>query len=200
MLAAGVTLAALVAGAFPQSLELTRDALTGGQAWRLWSYTLVHSEPAHAWFDIGALATLLIGFPTSRRAFRLAICATPVIGVGTLVMHPELDSLCGLSGLLHGLCVLTAVEHVRATTGLRRAMFFGFALAVSAKAIVEAFTGTAWLTGTTTFEAPIAFAAHGIGSLTGWIAGAIPSRKVMRARTSDVPSSVPEIRERVGTT
>lgn len=176
LLAAGVALAALLASRSPELFELGRGALAGGEWWRLATYALVHANAAHAWLDVGALAVLLLGFGLSRRAAWLAIIGTPLIGVGTLLAHPEFTSTCGLSGLLHGLFVLTALEQGARTSGTRRIAFVTAALAVTFKAGFEMLSGTPVFTDSNDFGAPIAFAAHGIGALLGWVFALTASR------------------------
>jgi rhomboid family GlyGly-CTERM serine protease len=174
LLAAGIALAALIAGRFPDSLELVREAPAAGEWWRLWTYALVHANAQHAWFDVGALGGLLLAFGAPRRAAWFALIATPLIGVGTLLAHPEFAATCGLSGVLHGLFVMTALEQRSNLRGWHRALFAGAALAVTAKACCEVYTGVPLFTSGVEFGAPIAFAAHGIGAALGWCFASAP--------------------------
>ncbi|MCA8979655.1 MAG: rhombosortase [Planctomycetes bacterium] len=181
-LAAGVALAALLASRAPESFELGRAALANGEWWRLWTHALVHASAAHACFDVGAFVVLLLGFGLSRRAAWAAVVGTPLIGLGTLASHPEFASTCGLSGLLHGLFVLTALEQSAKASGWRRALFVGSALAVTGKAAWEFASGTPLLTGGTDLGAPIAFAAHSVGAALGWALGLSVVRDGVRRR------------------
>ena len=193
LLAAGFALAAVFATRSPESFELSRVALAAGEWWRLATYALVHASAAHAWLDIGALVALVLGFGLSRRAAWFAIVGTPLIGIGTLVAHPEFASTCGLSGLLHGLFVLTAIEQFARTNGVRRSAFLGAAVAVTLKAWYEVSSGTPIFTDANELGAPIAFAAHGIGALLGWSFAltarrAAPDRAHRRAPATGPPA------------
>jgi rhomboid family GlyGly-CTERM serine protease len=101
-LAAGLFLAA---GPAPDLWVYARQGLAEGQLWRLLSGHLVHSDPAHLGWDLGAL--LLLGWafePLLRERF------WPLLGVAALVIDaglwfglPGLARYCGLSGLLNAL-------------------------------------------------------------------------------------------------
>ena len=101
-LAAGFFLAA---GPAPDLWVYARQGLVEGQLWRLLSGHLVHSDPAHLGWDLGAL--LLLGWafePLLRDRF------WPLLGVAALVIDlglwfglPGLAQYCGLSGLLNAL-------------------------------------------------------------------------------------------------
>ena len=101
-LAAGFYLAA---GPAPEFWVYARQGLADGQLWRMLSGHLVHSDPAHLGWDLGAL--LLLGWafePLLRQRF------WPLLGVAALAIDaglwfglPGLAGYCGLSGLLNAL-------------------------------------------------------------------------------------------------
>jgi len=170
-LAVALVLAAIVASAFPASLTLDRGGLVAGEWWRIYTAPFVHADLAHGLLDVGALVILILAFGVPRRAWLLAFVGPVVIGLGTLLAYPQFSSTCGLSGLLHGLFVLTALERAQAEFGWRRAVFALAVLAVFAKATIETATGTPLLTGNAPLGAPIAFGAHLIGASVGLACG-----------------------------
>jgi rhomboid family GlyGly-CTERM serine protease len=101
-LAAGFYLAA---GPAPEFWVYARQGLAEGQLWRLLSGHLVHSDPAHLGWDLGALVLLGWAFePLLRERFwSLLGVAALVIDAGLWFGLPGLARYCGLSGLLNAL-------------------------------------------------------------------------------------------------
>lgn len=96
-------------------LRYDRDAIIGGQLWRLFSGHLVHLSWTHLALNIAGLLLLVIGFGHGMggackwELVRMALLMLAV-SLGLLVFNPELEWYVGLSGILHGLGVLIAVD------------------------------------------------------------------------------------------
>ena len=87
------------------ALVLDRDAVFGGQLWRLWSGHWVHLDLRHAAINLIALALLAL-IAMRMRQLRPLLAASlwmmPLSAAGLLLAAPDLQWYAGLSGLLHG--------------------------------------------------------------------------------------------------
>lgn len=87
------------------ALVLDRDAVLGGQLWRLWSGHWVHLDLRHAAINLCALALLAL-IAVRLRQLRPLLTASlwmmPLSAVLLLLAVPDLQWYAGLSGLLHG--------------------------------------------------------------------------------------------------
>jgi rhomboid family GlyGly-CTERM serine protease len=99
---------ALAAAAFPGSLELlelNREAVAGGQVWRLLTGHLVHGSGYHlsldlaAWVVTGFLFEPVLG----RKVWPVLIVSALLVDAGFLFLQTDLAAYCGLSGILNGL-------------------------------------------------------------------------------------------------
>lgn len=110
-----------------------------GEWWRALTFPLVHVSWYHLLMDAGAFLFLYHGLQTASLWKRLAYvggCA-----VGSLVVSLSAESLCGLSGIAHGLMIVTGLEMMnRPDSGSRTAGAICFVL-VLLKSIYEALTG-----------------------------------------------------------
>jgi rhomboid family GlyGly-CTERM serine protease len=95
----------LAAGPAPEFWVYARQGLAEGQLWRLLSGHLVHSDPAHLGWDLGALVLLGWAFePLLRERFWYLLgVAALVIDAGLWFGLSGLARYCGLSGLLNAL-------------------------------------------------------------------------------------------------
>jgi rhomboid family GlyGly-CTERM serine protease len=103
--AAGLALACLLLACLPESvatqLSWQRDAILGGQWWRLWTGHLAHFGMQHAVFDAIVLfagASLLERELGTRRLLRQLLLVGPLIALG-LFGASGLDEYRGASGL-----------------------------------------------------------------------------------------------------
>lgn len=104
-LAALFLLLALVPGA-DDLLCYRRDAIAGGEWWRVFSGHFVHLNLSHALINSsGALlmAVVLRQEATPRDWWRITLVAPFVISLGLWFKQPGLVSYVGFSGVLHGL-------------------------------------------------------------------------------------------------
>ena len=87
------------------ALVLDRDAVLGGQLWRLWSGHWVHLDARHAAINLAALVVMAL-LAARMRLLRPLLVASllmmPLIAALLLLTAPDLQWYAGLSGLLHG--------------------------------------------------------------------------------------------------
>lgn len=173
----GLVLAAAAASLLPEPFVLERGALAHGEVWRLWTGHLVHFTSAHFLLDVGAGALLLCVL-RSRVA---ALLLPPVVGLGVLALRPDLTSYAGLSGVLHGLTVLLAIDLARTTRGLERLAATGLLVGVLSKALFEAVTTTSVFTSTVAMGGETVYVAHLVGVLGGLVLAALGGTWNVRA-------------------
>ena len=174
LLVAAAIVAYLVLGAAPGDWVFDRVAIARGEWWRLISGHWVHSDPAHAVWDISALLLLGALFET-RLKWRLPmVLLLTSLGVDAWLWwgEPALGYYCGLSGILNGLLVVGLLQLWRDT---RHPVVLLTALAAILKIYVEINTGQSLVTQTAWPSVPVA---HAAGYLSGlvlaaatWISG-----------------------------
>lgn len=112
-----------------ESLRYDRQAVSGGEVWRLLTGNLVHLGWSHLWLNAAGLVLiyLLFGPLLSTRLWILhGILISLGVGLGLLWLNPELRWYVGLSGSLHGLFavgVLTEGQRDRRFASLVFAIF-----------------------------------------------------------------------------
>ncbi len=88
-------------------------ALLGAAPWRLWTGPLRHADLGHLARDLAGLlglAVLLRGRMTRRETALLIGLGLPLPVLGALAGDPTLGGYLGLSGLVHGLCVVALLD------------------------------------------------------------------------------------------
>jgi len=176
---AAVTTAALAAQLVGQSaaewLRYDREAILHGQLWRLLTGHLVHLGWAHLILNVGGLLLLRVGFggvgKSLLRELLCLVCLALGVSLGLLLGNPDLLWYVGLSGVLHGLAVLIAVQMWRRSERAGLVLLLGLVVKVGWE---QAFGGAS-LTGVDIGGAVI-FDAHlygvisaGIILLTGYV-------------------------------
>ena len=135
-------LAYLVPGAAPEALVFDRVAIAQGEWWRLLTGHWVHSDPAHAGWDITALLLLGALFEP-RLQWRLPLALLiGTVGVNAWLwwMEPALRYYCGLSGILNSLLIVGLLQLWR---DCRDPLVLLTGVAAAAKILLDA-----WLVGT----------------------------------------------------
>jgi len=186
-----VAAVALALAAIPGTsglLLLERGRVFAGEAWRLATGHLIHLSAYHLTWDVAALVVLGLLFERElgRRWWGLLATSALVVSGGVLLLAPGLEIYSGLSGVLNGLWVGSALylARVEARRGERplQALYLACVIAAVAKIAVEAvggvslFTHPAELGG---FPVPLA---HALGAL----AGALWSFQIDDARISNI--------------
>lgn len=152
-------------------LRYDRDALAGGQAWRLLTAPLIHLGWAHLGLNAVGLALVSWIFASAWPPWRwlLALGIAGLIStLGVHVANPEVYWLVGLSGALHGLFAFGAVGWVFAGDRMGWVLLAGLGAKLAAEA---------WLGGMPVSEAivggAVITAAHLWGAVGGLIAAAL---------------------------
>lgn len=118
--------------------------VAAGEWWRVLTGPLVHVSAYHLLLDAGAFLMLYRGLREPSRTKRLVLVAAPAAG-SLLISLPSLlaggGSLCGLSGVAHGLLAVSALElmDTRDRTTVRIGAVGLFI--VAGKSVIEALTG-----------------------------------------------------------
>lgn len=90
-----------------------RAAILQGELWRLVSGHLVHAGPAHWLMNMAALGLMCLLFPTvvcGRWAVLLLFSLCLMTSLGLILFYPQLGWFVGLSGVLHGLFAVGALQ------------------------------------------------------------------------------------------
>jgi rhomboid family GlyGly-CTERM serine protease len=171
-----LALLCLVPTLFPtvvqSALEYRREAILGGEIWRLWSGHFVHFSALHALRD-GLAATLLalalerIGSGKNLLP-RLALTA-PAISLALLLLVPDLSVYRGASGIDMALAGMLS----RALANLRPSWWpahFGIALILLGKIWADAL-GLGVSLSSLPPGVHVVWQAHAAGLVLGWLAG-----------------------------
>jgi rhomboid family GlyGly-CTERM serine protease len=138
LLAATVPFLALLATTWQDPLSADREAIQGGEFWRLWTGNLVHADLEHLGVAAAAAAVLLAaGRPRPLRLLLLA----PLVTAGVLLWRRDLGTFRGLSGVLYGVLAWTALDLARGRPGLARVLSFGLLAVVAGLAAAEVVLG-----------------------------------------------------------
>jgi rhomboid family GlyGly-CTERM serine protease len=99
-----------------RSLWYQREAIAGGEYWRLLSGNLVHLGWRHLALNVGALLLGIWVFYPARSPVGWIIAqivCSVVSSLGLYVFSPEVNWCVGMSGALHGLLIIGAVDWIR---------------------------------------------------------------------------------------
>src|SRR5690606_31078891 len=99
-----------------RSLWYERPAVAAGEYWRLFTGNLVHLGWSHLWLNVGALLVGIWIFYPARTpvawTVALAVCAVGT-NLGLFWFSPDVGWCIGLSGALHGLLIIGAIDWIR---------------------------------------------------------------------------------------
>jgi rhomboid family GlyGly-CTERM serine protease len=169
LLCAFAAAAFLALGPAPDAWVYNRATIVQGEWWRLLTGHWVHSDTAHAGWNIAALAISGMVFEQGLR-WRMPLAlvlATAGVSAWLWWGEPALQRYCGLSGILNGLIVAGLVQLWR---DVRHPAVIITACGVAAKIIVETALGQAVITQTAWPSVP---ATHAAGFLSGLICAGI---------------------------
>jgi rhomboid family GlyGly-CTERM serine protease len=159
-----------------------RDAIEGGEYWRLISGHLVHLGFGHLWPNLAALVVigaLFEGIFRNGDWWRASLASAAAIDLGLYVLDPAVVWYVGLSGVLHGFVAAGALALV-----LRRQMLgAALALGLGAKLTFEQTVGPVPFTAESV-GGPVVVAAHLYGAAGGLLAEAVAF--IVRRRRSRV--------------
>lgn len=167
----GATLVLLACGgeSWRQALQYERDAVLGGQYWRLMSGHLVHGTVLHLALNGAGVGLICLLFP---RHFSLGgwlligALSTATIDLGFVLLEPQLQWYVGFSGVLHGALAAGAIASWRQDSRPFALLLTAF---LAGKLIWEQWHGALPLAG----SLPVVVDAHLYGALGGAVAGLI---------------------------
>jgi len=149
LLLCGVAAVVFVAPSLGDALIYDRDAISGGEWWRLITGNLVHLSGMHFSFDVVAL--LVVGTIIEQRGNRYVglvyFMAGAAIGIVVYVASPELRYYGGLSGIVTAAVVYLCLGGLRDTGAWRWLCLFGLTL-VAVKIGLELTLGNSLLAAT----------------------------------------------------
>jgi rhomboid family GlyGly-CTERM serine protease len=159
-------------------LRYDRDAIAGGEFWRLASGHFVHLGFSH-WVLNGAgllLVWFLVGeFLRTRQWLLVTLASVVGMDIGFWLLQPQLEWYVGLSGLLHGYLFAGIVAGFRE----RRIEMAVLGAIVVAKLVYEHLVGP--LPGSELSSGgAVITAAHLYGAISGFIASSVLRIRVLR--------------------
>jgi rhomboid family GlyGly-CTERM serine protease len=164
--------------AVAEVLRYEREAVTGGELWRLWTAHLVHLGLGHTLLNAGGVVGIMLVVGDRLRVWEWLlgmVVAAPAISIALWLFKPELTWYVGLSGMLHGLVVAGAMRGLMAHHRLL-SIELGILVVVAIKIGWEHFAGA--LPGSTEMSGgAVIVDAHLFGAVTGIVWGAIPGLK-----------------------
>ena len=136
----------LLTGGFPSTFVFQPGAVSAGEWWRVFSHTFVHVSLYHALLNASVFFLLYTELRNRARYERITLLLAA--GAGSLLVSlwaaPVIQTrgLCGLSGIAHGLAVVSALETMRGAKN-RALWWLGLAsfFLVVGKSLLEAVTG-----------------------------------------------------------
>jgi rhomboid family GlyGly-CTERM serine protease len=135
--------APLLFGRICTALIFVPAQVAGGEWWRVLTGPFVHVSAYHLLLDAGAFLMLYRGLRADSAARRLLTAA--VCAAGSLAFAlPSLESagsLCGLSGVAHGLLAVTALEMTAEADRATARLGWAALLLVAGKSALEALSG-----------------------------------------------------------
>jgi rhomboid family GlyGly-CTERM serine protease len=106
----------LLPGEWQRALWYDRDAITAGQYWRLLTGNLIHLGWMHLALNVGALLIGIWVFYPARNpiAWALAQVVCSIVScLGLYFFSPGIGWCVGMSGALHGLLMIGAIDWIR---------------------------------------------------------------------------------------
>ncbi|MEZ5448235.1 MAG: rhombosortase [Thiolinea sp.] len=168
---------------YQEWLLYRRESILAGEAWRLWTGHLVHTNPYHLYLNLGGFwIFLLLCSPVLNLKilnFSIILGAT-LISFAFLAWHPQLDWYAGFSGVLYGLFVTGALCLLLAGDWL---IFSGLLLLVAIK-LLSGWLGDSDELTQQLIKARIVDEAHYYGALAGLLPPLPRLYRRLRSRTT----------------
>ena len=169
--ATSVALVCLALAGLPDvsGLAFDRQAILGGEVWRLWTGHWVHFSNQQLLLDT---STLVLAAAVAQREFgprfitKVLVFGMPALSIGLLVVAPELAYYRGASGLVMLLAFVAGAAYWSRKPGLR-AVLVMLGLVVAVKAILDAAGFESSMTGLPS-GVRVAWQAHVLGAGIGW--------------------------------
>jgi len=165
----GFSLLLLLLQPFKPALIYLRDPILAGEAWRLWSASLVHVDYAHLALNLTGFWLLMFlcstRFNLKFLIFSIFLGASSV-GPGLLLFHPGVQWYAGFSGVLYGLFLCGGILSLLARDHLTGLLLTGLPLA---KVLTDGWIGGSPLT-EALLSTPVLEQSHGYGMGAGLLA------------------------------
>jgi len=112
LLAALALIAYMTLGSAPEGWIFDRVAIGKGEIWRLVTGHWVHTDPAHAFWNIAALVLLGLLFEQRLQSLLLSSLVVGTVAVDAWLWWGEasLTYYCGLSGILNSLLIMGLIR------------------------------------------------------------------------------------------
>ena len=165
LLGAGAVLAYMFLGAAPEAWVFDRVAIAQGEWWRLVTAHWVHSDLAHASWNITALLLLGALFEARLQWRLLLVLLIGTVGVDAWLLWGDttLHYYCGLSGILNSLLIVGLLQLWRE---FRHPLVVLTGVGAAVKILVEIKAGQALLTQAAWPSVPTV---HAVGFLCGLV-------------------------------
>lgn len=152
-------------------LGFQREEILEGQYWRVFTGQLVHTNLNHALLNASGLFLMMVSFQYEQRAGRditcFMLCAL-FVGVGILLLVPNIGWYKGLSGILHGYFIYYIFVAILTTPRIAL-----IALAVITGKLVWEQSPLADLSATESLiDSRVAVESHLLGAIAGYLYGA----------------------------
>lgn len=159
---------AIAPGTIQDALQYQQASIRNGEWWRLISAHLIHIGWAHLVMNLAGLILIWHLFITPEKNRVICVVHLPLLALGTalglLWLNPELSWYRGLSGVLHGLIVISLLQQLKDQPGFSVLLL----LLIAAKIAWEQLSGPtpgseAWVSGRVIVDA------HLYGGISGVI-------------------------------
>lgn len=166
LLAATLLAMQWLAAGHGRGLRYERQAVLDGEAWRLVTGHLLHSDFVHLGWNLAGLLLVTWLFAREfdwRGWLAVLVSSTAAVNLGFLALEPQLDWYVGFSGVLHGLMAAGLCAWLwRARDALTALVAGLFALKLGWEHVVGPLPFTS-----ATLSLPVIYAAHTYGALGG---------------------------------
>lgn len=166
LLAATLVAVQWAGGGHGDALRYERQAVLDGEAWRLVTGHLLHSDFVHLGWNLAGLLLVTWLFAREfdwRGWLAVLLASTAAVNLGFLAFEPQLDWYVGFSGVLHGLMAAGLCAWLwRARDALTALVAGLFALKLGWEHAVGPLPFTS-----ATLSLPVIYAAHTYGALGG---------------------------------
>ncbi len=183
VLVAALVLIHVAASAMLPALRYEREAVLGGEAWRLVTGHLVHADLRHlGWNVLGVVIVwgLFAREYTPRQWLIVLLASTAATSLGFLLLEPGLEWYVGFSGVLHGCMAAGLVASLQSARDPLTWLVTGlFAAKLAWEHSVGALPFTA-----SSISLPVVHEAHTYGALGGLVAALVLSRRPPPASAS----------------
>ena len=153
-------------------LSFDRDLIDKGEGWRIITGNLAHTNGWHLLLNLSGLAVLYSLFREYLTGWRLPVLLLllgTAVGLGIWWWCPQTQWYMGLSGLLHGLFVWGAMQHIRSRRYSGWLMLLGIVIKLGLDFYSAGESPVSALIG-----ARVHIESHRIGSAAGLLLGLFP--------------------------